>query len=340
MLYNVPIERFEERYTEQWWYWFKREFYRNKIIFHTVYPQSVEYGGIKEGSFLDVVGTNRFKAYQLSHICELFVQDYIRDKDVFFFHDLWFPGIEMLAYMRQGLQKKFKIYGVLHAGSYDEHDFLHRVGMDEWARFIEKGWLQFIDGIFVGTQFHKDLLVSKRCVAPEKVHVTGLPIFKDDLPFPQVEKEDIVVFPHRLDPEKNPDHFDALSASLRNDLPGWHFIKTKEVCRNKQEYYDLLKKSKIAVSFSEQETWGIAMQEALFAGCVPLVPDKLSYREMYNPMFRFGGFADCRRRIYDLVMYPITFATFVEAAIEDSVKLQSRGEMAIENMINVMGFNG
>jgi len=136
MIYNVPIESLEERYSKQWNCWFPEEFKRLKIESKTIYPTPLS-NKIQQGSFLDVITTNHFKAIQLSCICELFWMHQIMPGDVFFFHDLWFPGIEMLAYMRDALKIDFKIAGILHAGSYDEHDMLHRVGMTPWARWID-----------------------------------------------------------------------------------------------------------------------------------------------------------------------------------------------------------
>ena len=46
-------------------------------------------------------------------------------------------GLEMLAYVRDGLGLKFKIVGILHAGTYDPHDFLTQKGMASWGRPLE-----------------------------------------------------------------------------------------------------------------------------------------------------------------------------------------------------------
>ena len=46
-------------------------------------------------------------------------------------------------------------------------------------------------------------------------------------------KENLIVFPHRLDKEKCPEVFD----SLAKQLPEYKFVKTLEVTKNKKEYY-------------------------------------------------------------------------------------------------------
>ena len=46
------------------------------------------------------------------------------------------------------------------------------------------------------------------------------------------------------------------------------------------EYHRLLASSDVTVSTAEHETFGIAAVEAMAAGCVPLLPNRLSYPEI------------------------------------------------------------
>ena len=339
MLYNIPIESLEERYSAQWNTWFPREFKRHGVDWILMYGHTLS-DKIREGAFLDVISTNYFKADQLKLIIMYFNQNKIKDGDIFFFHDLWFPGIEMLAYVRDALGIDFKIYGCLHAGTWDEYDFLYRMGMRDWGKHVENGWFKFIDGIFVATDFHKNLITYKNLVEERKIHVTGFPIFPEDLPLQrrsQKERENIVVFPHRLDPEKNPQLFDELKSRIEG-VNDWNFIKTKETCFNKSQYYMMLNKSKIALSFSDQETWGIAMQEAVFCGCIPLVPDDLSYRELYPEDFRFSAFGDCVNQLRWLIENPVIWEQALDLREELHIELASKGQDAIPKMLEIMGF--
>jgi hypothetical protein len=54
----------------------------------------------------------------------------------------------------------------------------------------------------------------------------------------------------------------------------------------------LLQRAKFAVSFADQETLGISMYEAACAGACPIVPNRLSYNEMYSPMFKRADSVD------------------------------------------------
>ena len=327
-IFNVPIESLEERYSAQWNKWFPEQFNLHGIAYETIYPDTLT-DKIKDGSFLDVCGTNYFKAGQLKILTEKLYHREIKDGDVVFFHDLWFPGIEMLQYIRQGIGLKFKICGILHAGTYDPYDFLSKKGMGSWGEHIENAWFDFIDEIYVATEFHKFLL-TKRMIDRNKIIVTGLPIYFDR-PVCWSQKENIVVFPHRLDSEKQPELFDKLANEFKNS--GWQFIKSKDVCKTKKEYLNLLHQSKIAVSFAKQETWGIAQQEALFAGCFPVVPNRLSYQEMYSERFQYNSFSDA----------VLLVAKLMRPSEEDYVVLELNktkprlsGSLAIPRMINLM----
>lgn len=270
-IHVVPIEPLDQRYTAQWIDWFGSDFHSYKVESRWYLPKSEPQ--IRRGQFLDVINTNKFKAEQLALLCEAFDRDEIRSGDVIFFFDLWFPGLEMLFYMRDGLGIDFKIAGILHAGTWDPFDFLTQKGMRTWATPIEKAWFAETDLIFLATNFHKELLKSR---TPRNVSVTGLPLYYAG---PAEAKENIIVFPHRLAPEKQPELFDKMAAELRTELPDYKFIKTQASPLSKNDYYRLLAKAKVSISFNQQETWGIAMLESLFHNCVPVAPNRLAYPE-------------------------------------------------------------
>jgi hypothetical protein len=50
----------------------------------------------------------------------------------------------------------------------------------------------------------------------------------------------------------------------------------------KEEYHTLLGESKMVFSANLQETLGISCYEGAVVGAIPLVPDRLSYTEMYD----------------------------------------------------------
>lgn len=351
MLYVVPIEPLEERYSAQWFKWTKQYLNLERIPHKFVKPEGmVSYKKIKNGAFLDVVKTNVYKSLQMAIIMGLFEKDEVKDGDIFWFHDLWFPGLEMLFYVRDALKINFKIYGCLHAGTYDPNDYLTKKGMERWGLPIEYAWFNEVDGIFVATEYHKRLLTRERMKDTIKVHITGFPFYNYDLLPPRevrswvdrhIDKKNVtVVFPHRLDEEKQPHLFDKLERNLKQDrmCRNWRFIKTKEFCKTKAEYYELLSRADIAVSFALQETWGIAMQEALVLGAIPVVPERLSYKEMYesNSMSVFfdGTVESAAQRIRDIVNFPDTYFLPCGLLFHRIIK---KGYEALPNMARIMG---
>lgn len=291
-LIHVPLELLKERYSQQWYSWFTEEFIKNNVCHTTILPKSGLNAKIETGEFLDVIKTNSFKAEQLQCITRLFENKLVDKNTVFFFMDSWFPGLEMLAYMRNALDIPFKIAGIFHAGTWDQHDFITKCGMKSWGRFCERAWFEILDVIFVATQFHKNLIIEnseyiQKCHLhlTDKIKVTGLPIYTDFVD--TVPKEKIVVFPHRMADEKRPKDFKEMRNTLSLAYPDWKFVFSKEVCKTKKEYYELLNKSAIAVSCAEQETFGIAQIEATLCGCIPVVPNQLAYKELYNSVFQY-----------------------------------------------------
>lgn len=285
----LPLEPLEERYTADWSVWFPQEFHRLGIDFLTVEGRPLT-SYIETGRFLDVFGTIYYKSTQMAQVAKLMRSGSIESGDIIFDADLWRPGLEAIPYMAQLAGLDIKVVGILHAGTYDPHDFTAQAGLGLWAEQIENGWLSFIDTVFVGSVFHKELLERNRDVKCS-IKVTGLPFYGAKLRrrFPITSKEPIVVFPHRLDPEKNPHLFDELESAVG----AGRFVKTVDVWEgSKTTYYELLSKSTVAVSFADQETFGYAIAESVALGCTPVLPRRLSYPEIYPEEYLFDTFEE------------------------------------------------
>ena len=65
------------------------------------------------------------------------------------------------------------------------------------------------------------------------------------------------------------------------------------VCQDKQltkdEYHTLLGDSKMVFSANTQETLGISPYEGVLVGAMPLVPNRLSYTEMYDDIWKYDS---------------------------------------------------
>jgi hypothetical protein len=289
MIYVVDLESIPTRYTCEW-KWYVPQMLTEAGLDVTVIEGDTEIPEMTTpGAFLNFGGTNMYKATQVHTISKLFVEGQIKDGDQFLFTDSWHPGVLNLKYMAELLNVKIKIHGLWHAGSYDPNDFLGRlIGNKTWIRSAERSFFDCFDYNWVATTAHERLI--KETFPDVKLKWTGWPMsytydmIKKVAEQESIQRENIIIFPHRLAPEKRVDLFKELS--LRPELSHYEFVIPMELGIDKHEYHKLLLRSKFAVSFAEQETLGISMYEAACAGVIPLVPDRLSYIEMYYPGFK------------------------------------------------------
>jgi len=325
---NIPIEPIELRYTIQWNTWFKEAFEEEFVDVITLddIPSS---GTIQHGSFLDVIDTNRYKSFQLLEIIRILESYDDIEPLILFFHDIWFPGLTNIAYIRDGMElHNLRICGCLHSGGYDPHDFIRNKGMTPWSNHVERGWFKgIVDSIYVATQYHKSVVDSYFNLSPQVVEITGFPIFPP-VGIENIKKENTLVFPHRLVSEKHPEIFDKLQKLFNKKNRRWNWVKTMEWKFSKQEYYDVLLHSKIAISTADHENWGIGMQEAVFCDVIPIVPNRLSYKELYFGEFKYNSYEELIQLVEQYMKNkPIDL-------LEQQKKiLLEKGKMAIPNII-------
>jgi len=294
MIYLIDLEYVETRYTAQW----KTEF-PQQIADQTGQDITVIEGPediaacTTPGAFLNFAGTNIYKSEQVKLLAEYFNNNEIKNGDHFVFADAWHPGILNLKYMLDLFQIDATIHALWHAGSYDPQDFLGRlIGNKPWVRHTELAFFDAIDKNYFASNFHIELFVNTMFPGnndPEylnsKIVRTGWPMeYLGNYIQPQrLVKEDIILFPHRDAPEKQLNIFQDLA----KELPQYKWINCNELNLTKPEYNSLLEQSKMVFSANLQETLGISCYEILMAGGIPLVPNRLSYVEMYEDIFKY-----------------------------------------------------
>ncbi len=337
-LYIFTLEPIEKRYTKQWFEYWINEFPK--------YYDEVEYingtlgsDKIEKGKFLDINKTNIWKAEQVIQVAWKFQKDEIKDGDTFIFCDGWCFGITALKYMAQLNDINIKIYTYLHAGTWDEYDFISQAGLRDWAKHNELGWLKACDGHFVATLFHKRLILDYfgKEQFKSKIHVVGFPmdwdkVIEDCKVKSKVNRKKLVVFPHRIDKEKCPEVFDRLSLVL----PKYEFVKTMNVTKNKKEYYELISEAKVIFSANKQETFGIGSVEAICLGCIPVVPNKLSYVELYDRIFRYNNLSEAKEMIKNF-MNNYDWKDKVKKALDKDIKnIKENSRNSIRKMADIM----
>jgi hypothetical protein len=101
--------------------------------------------------------------------------------------------------------------------------------------------------------------------------------------YKNMPKRDIILFPHRIAPEKQLDIF----MDLKEQLPQYEFVVCQERSLTKNEYHNMLGESKLVFSANLQETLGISWYEGALVDAIPMVPDRLSYSEMSLDEFKY-----------------------------------------------------
>jgi len=300
-IYIVDIEAVDTRYTKQW-----KDFLPAQLQRATNENVIVISGGetpqaTTPGAFLNFGGTNVYKSKQLEQIGALFCEGKIKDGDYFLYTDAWNPTVIQLRYMAELLGVDIRIGGLWHAGSYDPHDFLGRlIGDAPWVRYAEKSMFHVFDDNFFATDFHIDMFmrtlfaddpyiedwVEEAHAGETSIKRVGWPMeyLRNSLDsYKGMEKRDLILFPHRIAPEKQVDIF----RDLAEQLPEYEFVVCQERELTKNEYHNLLGEAKLVFSANLQETLGISWYEGALVDAIPMVPDRLSYSEMAVPEFLY-----------------------------------------------------
>jgi len=285
--YIVDIEAVDTRYTKQW-----KEHLPNQLQRATNDEVVVISGGetpqaTTPGAFLNFGGTNVYKSKQLEQIGKYFCDGLIKDGDYFLYTDAWNPTVIQLRYMAELLGVNIRIGGLWHAGSYDPQDFLGRlIGDKPWVRHAERSMYECYDDNFYATDFHIDLFRQSLAMQEDKTKRVGWPMEYLATSLEQYKgmpKKDLILFPHRIAPEKQVDIF----RNLKDKLPQYEFVVCQDQELSKIEYHNLLGQAKLVFSANLQETLGISWYEGALVGALPMVPDRLSYSEMALDAFKY-----------------------------------------------------
>jgi len=318
MIYILGLEPLKERYTEWWESYIPKEFKKVTKNVSVIEGEKIT-DKVETGTVLDASGTNYWKTTQLQKIIKMFHNKEIEPYSIFFVTDIWFPGIEMIRYMSTLYDIPVHIWGVWHAGSSTMNDFAEP--MHYWSKYFEVGFLNICDGVFVGSDYSRNSIIARLLYfLPElevenianKIYAYGMPLDTTKMSkYYSTKKNNIILFPHRPDEEKNPHIFiniiNALSmywddfkdnkfifctskekyqsqsmwvnaalAELMHNHP--NVIKLEDLTKDK--YYKLLAKSKLVVSTTSEENFGYCAVEALSVGTKVLLPNNFSHPEI------------------------------------------------------------
>ena len=291
MIYIVDIEAVDTRYTKQWKEYLPKQLQRATNEDVTVISGGEVPQATTPGAFLNFAGTNNYKSQQMLEISRIFASGEVKDGDYFLYTDAWNPTVIQLKYMAELLGVDIRIGGMWHAGSYDPQDFLGRlIGDKPWVRHAEMSMYECYDDNFFASEFHIDLftdtMMDNYNVDMDKAIRVGWPMeyLRGSLDsYKGMTKRDLILFPHRVAPEKQVEIF----RDLAERLPQYEFVVCQDYQLTKNEYHNLLGEAKMVFSANLQETLGISWYEGALVDAIPMVPDRLSYSEMGLDIFKY-----------------------------------------------------
>lgn len=296
-LYIVDIEPLDNRYTKQWQTYFPQiaeKHLGDVFSVQNIHGTAEGYDAPQAGAFFNFAGTCEYKASQAAKIAKMFGDGTVKKGDYFLFTDAWNQTVHFVKYMSELTGIKVYMGGIWHAGWYDPTDILGAtIENKSWARELERSIYYALDQNFFGTSHNLNLFLKTldlgnvemrqhRCFSPGVYPLEWIKNLRNNQP-----KKNIVVFPHRLNYDKAPWIFDELRDEVQRTHPEIEFVKTQEQNFSKEQYYEFLKQCKVIFSANKHENLGIGTFEAMSAGCLPIVPNKLSYREIYDAPFKY-----------------------------------------------------
>lgn len=239
--------------------------------------------------------------YQVSTLQKLL--DFLwKDGDVVFFCDFWFPGLDILKYyLDVALKKKVKFVGYLHGASWVAGDIVTAL---PWVPDQEKSWLNIYDKICAASNFFVANIPEPY---RKKVILCGEPFdYRDYKRYASKEKPIDVIFPHRFDPDKGIDEFIRIAEGLNKWSGGKLNIVATSACHPNPKVMKQMQKvctvvvgesgdnhclrlgrSKIVLSTAIQEGWGYSILKAVSVGCIPVLPCRAVYPELYPKEFLY-----------------------------------------------------
>ncbi len=306
VVYWLPLEPINERYTEQWYRWFPNEFERQGVQYQTVQGNAILDNEIQTGTFLDINSTIAWKSEQIRRLAWLFHEKKIKNGDIIFVADTEMFGMEgTIKYLAQLNGISVSLHGFAHAGSYTREDFVAPCA--PFAAAYEQNWQQVFDKIYVGSLYHKQMLGAARGLGEFKIKVTGNPYDIDEVlagitKHPKINR---VIHTNRPDPEKRPLVTLEVFDRLKVKYPDWEFVvctsrkkwgegKIRDKAQamaargaikiyeglTKKFYLDLLATSKVMTGSSIEENFGYCILESLIVDTIPVVEWNYSHPEL------------------------------------------------------------
>ena len=258
----------------------------------------------------------------------------------YLFVDFFNPGLDLIRYSAEQEGRPFASAALLHGATFMEGDLYD----EPWQSRAEQLWGAIYDRVYVPSRCAFAQLPGE-LQEKARVHPWGMDAFMQTLeePLPRSQRDIDVVFPHRLSEDKGigdlvhiarqlPDvTFVATSPSNTLSADAQATLSTASnielaVCRENYELNRVLGRSIIVLSCAYQELFGYSVAEAYVSGCVPVLPNRQVYPELYAPTNLYTSTEDCAGMI--------EAALAGEGAAPDPQTLQAVRSLSIKPLID------
>jgi glycosyltransferase involved in cell wall biosynthesis len=147
-----------------------------------------------------------------------------------------------------------------------------------------------------------------------KSSVLGVPLLLPKISIEETREDrslgPVILWNHRWEHDKGPEAFfaalESLAVPFRLIVCGERYTEAPPIFARAQDslrsrilhfgfaetgYHELLARAHLAVSTAEHEFFGLSVLEAVHSGARPVVPDRLSYRELFPEEYRYRALA-------------------------------------------------
>lgn len=225
------------------------------------------------------------------------------------FLDFFNPGLDLIRYFHEQSGLKCKYGSLLHGGSF----FCKDLYSFNWLNKFEMAWAGIYDCIYVSSNFTKQSL--PKTLKNKSISMPwGMDNFKKSES--KIKIYD-VVFPHRINDDKGISDLIYIVKAL----PDTNFVITIPQNANlfkhnknylllsklknllildsldNKKHLKVLGQSKIILSCAKQENFGYSVMKGVISGCIPLLPNKLCYPEIFNKKHLYISKIDCINKI-------------------------------------------
>jgi len=134
--------------------------------------------------------------------------------------------------------------------------------------------------------------------------------------------------------QKRPAAFDKIQQTFSSELIHWGYAQSR------QQYWDLLSQADVSLVTSNQDFFGISVVESIYAGCIPLLPNRLAYPAHIPQKFHSDLLYHSEHHLYEQLDRIIERPLDTEALIAHIMKydwsnLMSQYDVEFQDMIGV-----